>query len=44
MARYRLLIFDFDGTLADSAAWFFAKYDKPALIFRTLDEIAALEP
>jgi phosphoglycolate phosphatase len=30
MARYRLLIFDFDGTLADSAAWFFAKYNQLA--------------
>lgn len=30
MAQYRLLIFDFDGTLADSAAWFVAKYNELA--------------
>jgi len=30
MTRYRLLIFDFDGTLADSAAWFVAKYSELA--------------
>jgi phosphoglycolate phosphatase len=27
MIRYRLLIFDFDGTLADSEAWLVAKYN-----------------
>lgn len=30
MARYQLLIFDFDGTLADSAGWFIRKYNELA--------------
>ncbi len=33
MNRYDLAIFDFDGTLADSAAWFFAAYDGMAARF-----------
>ncbi len=31
---YDLAIFDFDGTLADSAEWFFAAYDAVAARFR----------
>lgn len=31
--RYDLAIFDFDGTLADSAEWFFAAYDGIAVRF-----------
>jgi phosphoglycolate phosphatase len=31
MNRYDLAIFDFDGTLADSAEWFFAAYDGVAI-------------
>ncbi len=30
---YDLAIFDFDGTLADSAEWFFAAYDAVAVRF-----------
>ena len=30
MTRYRLVIFDFDGTLADSAEWFVKSYNKLA--------------
>ncbi|CAN5531088.1 HAD family hydrolase [soil metagenome] len=33
MNRYDLAIFDFDGTLADSAEWFFAAYDAVAVRF-----------
>jgi phosphoglycolate phosphatase len=33
MNRYDLAIFDFDGTLADSADWFFAAYDAVAARF-----------
>ena len=33
MNRYNLAIFDFDGTLADSAEWFFAAYDGLAVRF-----------
>ncbi|MCH8684197.1 HAD hydrolase-like protein [Pedomonas mirosovicensis] len=43
---YRLVIFDFDGTLADSADWFIAALNKAALRFgfRTLsgEEVAML--
>jgi phosphoglycolate phosphatase len=40
MTRYRQLIFDFDGTLADSAGWFLAKYGElaPELGLRPLVE------
>lgn len=34
MPRYRLVIFDFDGTLADSAAWFFAVINDVARRYR----------
>jgi len=33
MTRYDLAILDFDGTLADSADWFFAAYDEVATCF-----------
>ncbi|MDH7975624.1 HAD hydrolase-like protein [Sphingomonas sp. AR_OL41] len=33
MNAYDLAIFDFDGTLADSAEWFFAAYDAVAVRF-----------
>ena len=38
--RYRLIIFDFDGTLADSAEWFFRAWNEIAPRFgcRTVDE------
>jgi len=40
MARYRLVIFDFDGTLADSQAWLLTKYNQLAgeLGVRTVTE------
>ncbi|MGL4240075.1 MAG: HAD-IA family hydrolase, partial [Beijerinckiaceae bacterium] len=33
MSRYRLVIFDFDGTLCDSAAWFRSVYNDVAQSF-----------
>ena len=46
MLHYRLVIFDFDGTLADSGDWFLAQADDLADRFRfrrvTPDEVEAL--
>ena len=46
LARYRLLILDFDGTLADSADWMIGMFDEVAVRHRLRrvgrDEIAML--